>query len=277
MFHSDKLHMFIFYNSVGRKQTHDSLSRRAAQAASSIWSIRGIPRSLHSIPPPTPSWTYGQRVDTTPAGKYWVAGESAGWKVYNTAKTDKVYVLDEPGTIQVKRTSTIISSPCTLTSLASTSWFNTPFPVGTNYPLIVSFACNQTAPSRFKDTIANLKNSQGFTVSVISEPFVGSANATAVDVPPGFDEWSISGLTKYACTFVIRYMRQQQGVQVQIKAPCVKASAFSMECELYKFVDITHSVAGEHNGMLILVRVKCIRLRKDMLSGTVVLTASTRK
>ncbi|KAG1838709.1 hypothetical protein F4604DRAFT_1940941 [Suillus subluteus] len=147
----------------------------------------------------------------------------------------------------------------------------------TNYPPIVSFACNHTAPSRFKDMIANLKNSQGFTVIVISEPFVGSANATAVDVPPGFDEWSISGLTKYACTFVIRYMRQQQGVQVQIKAPCVKASAFSMECELYKFVDITHSVAGEHNGMLILVRVKCIRLRKDMLSGTVVLTASTRK
>ncbi|KAG2031702.1 hypothetical protein BDR03DRAFT_875373, partial [Suillus americanus] len=135
----------------------------------------------------------------------------------------------------------------------------------TDYPPIVSFACNHTAPSRLKDTIANLKNSQGFTVSIISEPFVGSANAAATDAPPGFDEWSITGLIKYACTFV------------QIKPPCVKASAFSMECELYKSVGIIHSVAGEHNDMLILVRVKSIRLRKDMLTGTVVLTATTRK
>lgn len=41
---------------------------------------------------PNPSWTYGQRVDTTPAGKDWIAGESAGWKVYNTSETDKMYV-----------------------------------------------------------------------------------------------------------------------------------------------------------------------------------------
>ncbi|KAG1814744.1 uncharacterized protein BJ212DRAFT_1361893 [Suillus subaureus] len=32
----------------------------------------------------------GQRVDTTPAGQYWVVGESAGWKVYNTAGADKI-------------------------------------------------------------------------------------------------------------------------------------------------------------------------------------------
>jgi hypothetical protein len=43
--------------------------------------------------PPNPSWTYGQKIDTTPAGKEWVAGESAGWKVYDTAETDKTYVL----------------------------------------------------------------------------------------------------------------------------------------------------------------------------------------
>lgn len=43
--------------------------------------------------PPNPTWTYGQRVDATPAGKAWVAGESEGWNVYNTAETDKAYVL----------------------------------------------------------------------------------------------------------------------------------------------------------------------------------------
>ena len=43
--------------------------------------------------PPNPTWTYGQRVDATPEGKAWVSGESEGWKVYNTAETDKGYVL----------------------------------------------------------------------------------------------------------------------------------------------------------------------------------------
>lgn len=43
--------------------------------------------------PPNPSWTYGQKVDATPAGKEWLEGESAGWKVFNTAETDKMYVL----------------------------------------------------------------------------------------------------------------------------------------------------------------------------------------
>ncbi|KAG1860063.1 hypothetical protein F4604DRAFT_1957834 [Suillus subluteus] len=39
-----------------------------------------------------------------------------------------------------------------------------------------------SAPGRLKDTIANLKNSQGFTGSIISEPFVENANATAIYV-----------------------------------------------------------------------------------------------
>lgn len=49
--------------------------------------------SVQSIPPPAPPWTYDQRIDTTLSGKEWVAGESAGWKVYDTAKTDETYVL----------------------------------------------------------------------------------------------------------------------------------------------------------------------------------------
>ncbi|KAG2338556.1 hypothetical protein BDR05DRAFT_969122 [Suillus weaverae] len=49
------------------------------------------------------------------------------------------------------------------------------------------------------------------------------------------DEGAISSLTgenAYVCTFMIRYMRQQSGVQVQIKASRVKESAFSMEYEI---------------------------------------------
>ncbi|KAG1842121.1 hypothetical protein C8R48DRAFT_738083 [Suillus tomentosus] len=65
-----------------------------------------------------------------------------------------------------------------------------------------------------KDTTVNLKNGQGFAVNIISEAFVENANATAVDAPPDFDEWALSGLTKEKC--------------VQIRASRVKESAFSM-------------------------------------------------
>ncbi|KAG1876329.1 hypothetical protein F4604DRAFT_1621999 [Suillus subluteus] len=199
---------------------------------------------------PNPSWTYGQRVDTTPAGKEWVAGESAGWKIYNTAELDKVDITKLLNSGIVPRPIAFVStiSEDGIENLAPYSWFNTV----TTYPPIISFACNNNALGGLKDTAANVKNSQGFSVNIVSEPFIESANATAIDSPPGFDEWSLSGLTKEKC--------------VQIKASRVKESAFSMECELYKSIDITHPVTGEHTSTLILAHVKYIHVRKDMLT-----------
>ncbi|KAG1784763.1 uncharacterized protein HD556DRAFT_1540341 [Suillus plorans] len=72
-------------------------------------------------------------------------------------------------------------------------WFNTV----TNYPPVIPFAVNDSAPGRLKDTATNLKNGQGFTVNIISKAFVKNANATAIDAPRNFDE----------CTFITRYMR----------------------------------------------------------------------
>lgn len=66
------------------------------------------------------------------------------------------------------------------------------------------------------------------------------------------------------------YQRFDKG----IKASRVNKSAFSMKCEFYKSINITHPVTGEHNGMLILAHVN---VRKGMLAGTVVLTTTTRK
>ncbi|KAG1858833.1 hypothetical protein F4604DRAFT_1930886 [Suillus subluteus] len=39
-----------------------------------------------------------------------------------------------------------------------------------------------------------------------------------------------------------------------------------MECELYKSINITHPVTGEHTSTLILVHIKYIHMRKDMLT-----------
>ncbi|KAG2108541.1 hypothetical protein BD769DRAFT_1365882 [Suillus cothurnatus] len=199
---------------------------------------------------PNPSWTYGEKVDTTPVGKDWLAGESAGWKVYNTAELDEANTHKLLNSGIVPRPIAFVStiSEEGIENLAPFSWFNTV----TTYPPVISFGCNNNASGGLKDTAANLKKSKEFSVNIISEPFMENANATSIDAPRDFDEWSISGLTKEKC--------------VEIKASRVKESAFSLECELYNSMDITHPVTGEHKCTLIVARVKYIHVRKDVLT-----------
>ena len=47
-----------------------------------------------------------------------------------------------------------------------------------------------------KDTAENIKRTKGFTVNLISEPFIENANITSIDSPPEVGEWGMSGLTK---------------------------------------------------------------------------------
>jgi hypothetical protein len=51
------------------------------------------------------------RVDTDPEGKVWAAGESEGWKVYNTAEKDKTYVLLHRCSIRHSSSVAIASIP----------------------------------------------------------------------------------------------------------------------------------------------------------------------
>jgi len=59
---------------------------------------------------------------------------------------------------------------------------------------------------------------------------------------------------------------------VHVKAPRVKESAFSMECELLQAIDIVHPTTKKLSATLILGYVKFIHIRKDVLDperGTV--------
>ncbi|KAG1905661.1 uncharacterized protein F5891DRAFT_621249 [Suillus fuscotomentosus] len=61
---------------------------------------------------------------------------------------------------------------------------------------------NHNTVGHLKDTATNLKSGQGFAMNIISEAFIENANETAVDTPPEFDEWALSGLTKEKCVHV---------------------------------------------------------------------------
>lgn len=41
---------------------------------------------------PNPGWTYGQKVEATAAGREWLAGEEAGWKVIDGTTEDPMCV-----------------------------------------------------------------------------------------------------------------------------------------------------------------------------------------
>ncbi|KAI6044080.1 hypothetical protein EDC04DRAFT_2890165 [Pisolithus marmoratus] len=195
--------------------------------------------------PSNTSWTFGQTIDNTESGRKWLEGEAQGWKVINT----------EEDTVQLLMTSAIVPRPVAFVSsvsetgvenLAPFSFFN----VVTCNPLLVSFCCNNSP--RVKDTPTNVKKGLGFTINIINEPFIENAHATSIDAPPEFDEWTISGLTK--------------APSIHVKAPRVKESAFSMECELFQAIDITHPVSGEITTTMILAHVKYVHVRKDVLN-----------
>ncbi|KAF9224534.1 hypothetical protein BS17DRAFT_752656 [Gyrodon lividus] len=223
-------------------------------------SLPAFDRSLQSkyTGPPNPTWTYFQKVESTPEGQAWMEGEKQGWKTVTTAEEDpmKLYALMISGVVPrpIAFVSTI--SEDGVENLAPFSWFS----MVSNWPPIVSFSC-LNGPARIKDTTHNVKNSHGgFVVNIISEPFAENANATSIDAPAGFDEWSLSGLTKMP--------------SVHVKASRVKESAFSMECELFQAIDIVEPTTGQCTTTLILAHVKYIHVRNDMLTerGTVDIT-----
>ncbi|KZT64133.1 hypothetical protein DAEQUDRAFT_769966 [Daedalea quercina L-15889] len=198
--------------------------------------------------PPNPQWTYGQKITETPEGMAWMKGEEEGWKVVDTAKEDKfkLYQLMISGIVPRPIAFVSSISESGVENLAPFSWFN----MVSHNPPLVSICCSD-GPQRLKDTAANIKATKSFTVNIISEPFIESANVTSVDAPEGVSEWPISALTKEK--------------SIHVKPARVKESAFSMECELFQSIDIADPASGAHTTTMILGHVKYIHVRNDML------------
>lgn len=58
-------------------------------------------------------------------------------------------------------------------------------------------SCTRSAElTRVKDTLNNIKSGRGFTVNIISVPWIEQANVCAIDAPEDVGEWPVSGLTK---------------------------------------------------------------------------------
>ncbi|KAJ3561432.1 hypothetical protein NP233_g10195 [Leucocoprinus birnbaumii] len=208
---------------------------------------------------------FGQRVDATEEGREWLKGLEAGFESFDVSTTD-------PGKLYKVMIAGIVPRPIAFVSSISedgvenlglfryastsyteiyntdggTSWFNQVSP----NPPVISIAC-ANYPTRLKDTARNIRTTKGFTVNIISHPFIQNANVCSIDTPPEISEWALSGLTKEP--------------SVTVKAPRVKESAFVMECELLKTVDIVEPNSLRATSTLVLGLVKHFHIRKDIL------------
>ncbi|EIN14335.1 hypothetical protein PUNSTDRAFT_110446 [Punctularia strigosozonata HHB-11173 SS5] len=200
--------------------------------------------------PPNPNWSLGQKVSETARGSEWLEGEKHGWKTVDPAveEVPKVYQLMISGIIPRPIAFVSSISEDGVENLAPFSWFN----MVTHYPPVISVSIAKAGPGKAKDTARNIAATKGFTVNIISEPFVENANVSSVEAPETVSEWPLSGLTKEP--------------SVHVKPARVRESAFSMECELFQNVEIVHPESGQTTCNLILGLVKCIHVRQDVLN-----------
>ncbi|KAJ7074963.1 hypothetical protein B0H15DRAFT_868347 [Mycena belliarum] len=192
--------------------------------------------------PPNPSWTFAQPVTATEDGRKWAEEERLGWKSVNAEQEGNTYALCISGIVPrpVAFVSTV--SEDGVENLAPFSWFNQ---VSANPP-VISVSC--TGSPRHKDTATNIRATKGFTVNIISEPWIAQANSCSIDAPPGVSEWALSGLTREP--------------SIAVKPPRVKESAFALECENVEIKNAAGAVAAN----LVLGSVKYIHVRKAVLN-----------
>jgi flavin reductase (DIM6/NTAB) family NADH-FMN oxidoreductase RutF len=127
-------------------------------------------------------------------------------------------------------------SPDGILNLAPYSYFNA---ISANPPMVaVSINLRKGEP---KDSLANIRATQSFCVNVVSTELLEAMNTTSAEVGPEVDEFALAGLTPV------------QGSEVD--APRVKEARSSLECSLFKEVDL-----GEATGRLVIGEVKTIHL-----------------
>ncbi|KAK2463827.1 hypothetical protein APHAL10511_004132 [Amanita phalloides] len=205
-------------------------------------------RGLRMTQSPNPSWKFGQKIEATPEGKRWMEGAKNGWKVIDTSVEDKRKLYATLISGIVPRPVAFIStvSATGTENLAPFSWFNQV----SSDPPVVAVGC-YNLPTGLKDSAQNIRDTKGFTINIISEPWLEQANACSIDCPPNVSEWGISGLTKEP--------------SLSVKAPRVKESAFVMECELLQAIDILDPETKVAKCTMILGTVKYIHIRNDVL------------
>lgn len=104
-----------------------------------------------------------------------------------------------------------------------------------------------------KDSLKNLKETGECVINMISEHFIEAANSTAMDLPYGKSEWTISGLTPEKCDVV--------------DVDRIKESVFSVEGKLVSTQEFeSRATPGKKTGVLCLIEGVRFWVREDAIN-----------
>ena len=132
-----------------------------------------------------------------------------------------------------------------LKNLAPFSYFNGVC----SYPPTIMFAPGRRGYDGLtKDTLNNIRETEDFTVSTVSEKIGKQMVACATDYPPDVDEFEISGLTPLPSE--------------KVKAPRVAESKVSFECKLNQIVEIGDDSPGA--GFLVIGTIVIFHIDDDV-------------
>lgn len=115
-------------------------------------------------------------------------------------------------------------------NLAPYSFFNA---VADDPPILIYSNTGRKPDGEGKDSLANIRATGEFCYNLVSENLTGPMNVSTEHYPAGRDEFEAAGLEKAPCEV--------------IACPRVAASPASMECRLWRIVELP----GAHNHLVI--------------------------
>ncbi|BBE73228.1 flavin reductase family protein [Oharaeibacter diazotrophicus] len=107
-------------------------------------------------------------------------------------------------------------------------------------PAILALGVENKADMSFKDTAANVRETEEFTVNIVDDALLDAMNVCAVPFPPGVDELAAAGLTAVPGTHV--------------SCPRILEAPASLECRRYLTLEVGRSreiIMGEVLGVFI--------------------------
>lgn len=133
-------------------------------------------------------------------------------------------------------------------NLSPFSFFNA---FGSNPPVVALGPGHRATDGTAKDTYSNLMATGECTISVVTFGMVEQANLSSCVYPSGVDEFLKAGFTKRK--------------SIDVKAPSVNESPFSMECKLVQMIRLAPEVQG--SGNMAICRVVRFHLSNSIFDG----------
>ena len=139
-----------------------------------------------------------------------------------------------------------------LPNLAPYSFFNA---VADTPPMVLySSTGPKSREVERKDTVANIRATGEFVVNIVSMALRDAMNASSAPLPHGVDEFEAAGIEKAPCAVVA--------------PPRVKAAPASLECRLWKTIDLPGAANILVIGEVVGVHIDETLLREGMLDVT---------